>query len=298
MSLRIHQHGTQIEGQSCHMYTRNEVLLSIESVSMRYGDLTVLDNINVQIRNLQCAQQTHTAGQVIAFLGPSGCGKTQLLRIIAGLQDATEGGVYMDPDRKPVKKGMSGVVFQKYPLFGHRSVLSNLVVAGQMAGMTDARAKEHAMELLTMFELDQSINKYPAELSGGMQQRVAISQQLMNMDGANQTYTRMMLMDEPFAALDPRNTLKTCNLIRKVADMHDTNTIIVVTHDLRAALMIGDIVWVMGRDRDANGKVCSGGKIIREIDLIDEGLTWHPDIEQLPAFGRIERELSAMFHTL
>lgn len=281
------------------MYDRTETLLSIDGVSMSYGDTKVLDNINLKIRNLVCTSDTsRTTGQVIAFLGPSGCGKTQLLRIIAGLQQPTVGGVFMDPDRKPIRKGMSGVVFQKYPLFGNRTVMGNLLLAGELAGMKSDAAKTHAMELLTMFELDQSIHKYPAELSGGMQQRVAISQQLMNMDGPNQTYTRMMLMDEPFAALDPRNTRKTCTLIRKVADLHDTNTIVVVTHDLRAALQIGDIVWVMGRDRDANGKVCSGGKIIREIDLVNEGLTWQPDIEQLPAFIRIERELSAMFHTL
>lgn len=282
-----------------HRYERNEVLLDIRNVSMRYGQNTVLEDINVQVRNLQCTSHAEqTTGQVIAFLGPSGCGKTQLLRIIAGLQEPTEGGVFIDPDGKPAKKGMSGVVFQKYPLFGHRTVLSNLLLAGTMAGMKEDEAKHHAMELMTLFELEPAINKYPAELSGGMQQRVAISQQLMNMDGPNNTYTRLMLMDEPFAALDPRNTRTTCTRIRKVADMHDTNTIIVVTHDLRAALMIGDIVWVMGRDRDAQGKVCSGGKIVRQLDLIDEGLTWHPDIEQQPNFIRIERELAAMFHIL
>lgn len=281
------------------MYTRDELLLNIENVSMKYGDHTVLENINVNIRNLKCVSNPHqTTGQVIAFLGPSGCGKTVLLRIIAGLQSASTGRVSMDPDQKPVKKGMTGVVFQKYPLFANRTVLSNLTLAGSLAGMNDKNAKEEAMRLLHMFELEESTEKYPVQLSGGMQQRVAISQQLMNMNGPNQTYTRMMLMDEPFAALDPRNTQKTCKLIRQVADMHDTNTIVVVTHDLRAALQIGDIVWVMGRDRDSQGKVCSGGKIVKELDLINEGLTWHPDIEQLPAFIRIERELAAMFHTL
>jgi len=280
------------------MYSRDEVLLSIEGVSMSYEGNQVLKPINLQIRNLHVEDQSQIAGQVIAFLGPSGCGKTQLLRIIAGLQKPTTGGVYMDPDRKPMQEGMAGVVFQKYPLFGHRTVLSNLILAGQLGGMDSTKARTHAMELLAMFELDQAINKYPGELSGGMQQRVAISQQIMNLDGSNQTHTRLMLMDEPFAALDPRNTIKTCNLIRKVADMHDTNTIIVVTHDLRAALQIGDIVWVMGRDRDANGKVCSGGQIVKEYDLIAHGLTWHPEIDTLPQFSALEREIARMFQTL
>ncbi len=83
-----------------------------------------------------------------------------------------------------------------------------------------------------------------------------------------------------------------------MADLHDTNTIIVVTHDLAAALCIGDIVWVMGRDRDKDGKVCSGGKIVKELDLVNAGLTWQPDIDTLPAFAELQRELSGMFGTL
>lgn len=280
------------------MYSRNEVLLSIEDVTQRYGKNEVLSNINVQVRNLQNTDANIVAGQVIAFLGPSGCGKTQLLRIIAGLQEPTTGGVFIDPDRKDIERGMAGVVFQQYPLFDHRTVEGNLMLAGELAGMTQKKAQSHAKDLLAMFELDSTGSKYPKELSGGMRQRVAICQQLMNMDGQNQTHTRLMLMDEPFAALDPRNTIKTCKLIRKVADMHDTNTIIVVTHDLRAALSIADILWVMGRDRDENGKVCSGGKIVKEYDLVNAGLTWHPEIDTLPAFAELERELSAMFHYL
>lgn len=280
------------------MYSRNEVLLSIEGVTQRYGKNEVLSNINVQVRNLQNTDANIVAGQVIAFLGPSGCGKTQLLRIIAGLQEPTTGNVLIDPDRKEIKRGMAGVVFQQYPLFDHRTVESNLMLAGELAGMTQKKAQSHAKDLLAMFELDSTGSKYPKELSGGMRQRVAICQQLMNMDGQNQTHTRLMLMDEPFAALDPRNTIKTCKLIRKVADMHDTNTIIVVTHDLRAALSIADILWVMGRDRNEHGKVCSGGKIVKEYDLVNAGLTWHPEIDTLPAFAELERELSGMFHYL
>lgn len=221
-----------------------------------------------------------------------------MLKIIAGLLAPTVGCVKIDPDAKPIKRGMTGVVFQKYPLFCHRTVFGNLTLAGEMAGMTYLGAKEKADYYLDLFELSTASDKYPVELSGGMQQRVAISQQLMNMDGQSATYTRLMLMDEPFAALDHRNTRKTCQLIRRVADLHDTNTIIVVTHDISAALCIGDIVWVMGRDRDKDGKVCSGGKIVKEFDLINAGLTWQPEIDTLPAFAELRRELAGMFQTL
>lgn len=282
-------------------YTRDEILLSIEGVCQVYGSHEVLRDINIKIRNLHSTggeATTKQPGQVVAFLGPSGCGKTQLLRIIAALQSPTVGKVTIDPDAKPIKRGMTGVVFQKYPLFGHRTVFGNLALAGELAGMTYLGAKEKAKYYLDLFELSEHLNKYPVELSGGMQQRVAISQQLMNMDGQSATYTRLMLMDEPFAALDHRNCRKTCSLIRKVADLHDTNTIIVVTHDISAALCIGDIVWVMGRDRDKDGKVCSGGKIVKEFDLINAGLTWQPEIDTLPAFAELRRELAGMFQTL
>jgi len=280
------------------MYTRDEVLLSIDNVSQSYGDHEVLSNISVKIHNLHRTDGTHTAGQVVSFLGPSGCGKSQLLRIIAGLQRPTEGQVTIDPDGKPVRKGICGVIFQKYPLFMHRTVMGNLKLAGKLAGLSTPQATEQATQLLETFDLENCGHKYPGELSGGMQQRVAIAQQLINMGGDSPTLTRMILMDEPFAALDPRNTYKTCKLLRKVADLHDTNTIIVVTHDIRAALSVGDIVWVMGRDRDAAGKVCSGGKIVKELDLVNQGLTWHPDVESLPDFVRLNKEINEMFHTL
>lgn len=280
------------------MYSRGEVLLSLENVVQSYGDHEVLSNVSVRVHNLHSSDTTRTTGQVIAFLGPSGCGKTQLLRIISGLQRPTGGAVFIDPDRKPIKKGMCGVVFQRYPLFMHRTVLGNLVLAGKMAGLDNNTARTKSLELLENFKLGGSGAKYPGELSGGMQQRVAICQQLINMEGAGQTYTRLILMDEPFAALDPHNTHKTCKLIRKVADLHDTNTVIVVTHGIRAALSIGDVVWIMGRDHDASGKVCSGGKIMQELDLAEHGLAWHPEVESQPEFIRLNTEINNMFHTL
>lgn len=284
-------------------YTRDEVLLSVHDITQRYGDVEVLSHVSVDIHNLRCSSDVSACvGQVVAFLGPSGSGKTQLLRIIAGLQEPTSGLVAIDPEGILIKRGMAGVVFQRYPLFNHRTVMGNLLLAGKLAGMDYDKALEHSQRYLAMFELAGACHKYPGELSGGMQQRVAICQQLINMDGAQVPSqvikTRLLLMDEPFAALDHRNTKKTCKLIRQVADMNDLNTIIVVTHDIHAALCIGDIVWVMGRDRDANGQVCSGGKIVKEYDLVNAGLTWQHDIDRLPAFSELQRELSEMFDTL
>jgi hypothetical protein len=99
-------------------------------------------------------------------------------------------------------------------------------------------------------------------------------------------------------ALDPKNTHRVCRLIRKVADLSEKNVIVVVTHDIRAAIAVADMVWVMGRERDANGQPISGGRILHELELAQQGLAWHEDIYAMPEFIQLETELSAMFQTL
>lgn len=277
---------------------RDEVLLNIDHVSKSYGSKEVLSDVTVQIRDLHCSDATKVCGQVVAFLGPSGAGKSQLLQIIAGLEAPTSGNVFLDSEARPVRAGMVGVVFQRYPVWNHRRVLGNLQLAGELAGMTSKQALDRGQQYLDMFDLAGDAGKYPAELSGGMQQRLAIIRQLMSLDGPHAHDTRLLLMDEPFAALDIKNTRRACKLIRSVADLNDKTTIIVVTHDLRAALSVADTMWVMGKDRDAAGKSISGGKIVREIDLVECGLTWSPDIYSMPEFLRLEADLAEMFQTL
>lgn len=279
-------------------YSRDEILLTIDNVTKKYGQTEVLSGVSAQIRDLHSTDAGRIVGQVVAFLGPSGVGKSQLLQIIAGLEPPTSGGVFLDGDKRAVRSGMVGVVFQRYPVWNHRKVLGNLMLAGELAGMTERGARARANEYLQMFDLSTDGDKYPAELSGGMQQRLAIARQLISLDGPCAREMRLLLMDEPFAALDPKNTRKVCKLIRSVADLNDKNTLVIVTHDLRAALSVADMVWVMGKDRDLAGRSTSGGKIIREIDLVERGLTWHPDIELMPEFLSLEAELAQMFQTL
>jgi ABC-type nitrate/sulfonate/bicarbonate transport system ATPase subunit len=279
-------------------YSRDDVLLRIDHVTKRYGDKEVLSDISAEVRDLHCSEAGRIVGQVLAIIGPSGVGKSQLIQIIAGLERPTIGGVFLAGDTHPVKPGSVGVVFQKYSVWNHRRVIGNLQVAGEMSGMTSKQAEERGRYYLDLFDLEGDAARYPAELSGGMQQRLALARQLMNLDGPRSHCSRLMLMDEPFAALDPKNTRKVCGLIRTVADLDDKNTLIVVTHDLRAALSAADLLWVMGRCRDVSGKPISGGKIVRELDLAQMGLTWHPDIYAMPEFMALESELSQMFQTL
>lgn len=279
-------------------YSRDEVLLKIDNVTKRYGTKEVLSGVDVQIRDLHCSEAGRIVGQVVAFLGPSGTGKTQLLQIIAGLEAPTLGRVLLDGDQKPVHRGMVGMVFQRYPVWNHRRVMKNLTIPGELAGMSASSATSRATEYLEAFGIAADVHKFPGELSGGMQQRVAIIRQLMSMDGPKAHPTRLLLMDEPFSALDLNNTQKTCKVIRRVADMDDKTTVIVVTHDIRAALCVADTVWLMGRDRDAAGCPTSGGKIKREIDLAQMELAWHPELMHTPAFQEIEAEIAAAYRCL
>jgi len=260
---------------------RNEVLIDVAGVSQRYGAKEVLADVNLQIHNLHV--DGRTSGQVVAIVGPSGSGKTQLMRIIAGLQKPTTGTVTING--VPVRKGMCGFVFQRYPLFGHRTVMSNLELSGRLAGLSATDAKQKATEYLEMFRLLDSSGKYPAELSGGMQQRVAIARQMIGLDG-HVDGIRVLMLDEPFSALDYANTRKTATMLRNVADLHDTNTLFVTTHDLRTGLALADFVVLMGF-REKGGP----GRIVRTWDLVTEGLTWQPEVEEMPRFREILKEL-------
>jgi NitT/TauT family transport system ATP-binding protein len=279
-------------------YTRDEPLLTAANVTKRYGSVEAVSGLNFTLRDLHCSDQGRCVGQVCALLGPSGVGKTVCLRMLAGLEVPTSGTVTLDDDPKPVRAGMVGVVFQGYMLRHNRSVMSNLVVAAKLGGMKPADAETAARGYLEVFGLQNEGAKYPVELSGGMRQRVSIARSLIRMDGPNAPKMKVLLMDEPFSALDPNNTALTCQLIRKIADTGEKNTILVVTHDMRAALSVADMIYVLGRDRDANGKPCSGGKIVREMDVANCEFSWHPDSHSSAAFIQTQAELSGMFATL
>src|SRR5205814_292625 len=119
--------------------------------------------------------------------------------------------------------------FQNYPLLRHRTVLSNLELAGAANGMARGDARKRALELLERFCLAERARFYPAQISGGQRQRVAIAQQLMHPK-------HLLLMDEPFSGLDPAALEQVMHLVVEVANMDELNTILIVTHDIRAAM--------------------------------------------------------------
>ncbi len=266
-----------------------ETVLKVEGVSLELGGKQILRGVNAEIKNIH--RPGMEQGQVVGLLGPSGMGKTQLFRILSGLNYPDSGSVKVTEQGIEVRAGMVGVVAQQYPLFRHRTVLGNLVVAGKQAGLGAEEAANKAKELLARFNLAEHGDKYPAQLSGGMRQRVAIAQQFMCSD-------YFLLMDEPFSGLDPLALDQMCDFICEMAGTDELKTFIVVTHDIEAAITVCDTIWLLGRERDAEGKPIPGAFIKHSIDLIARGLAWREDIREQPQFQLLVNEIRDLFRSL
>ena len=270
-------------------YSLGKTLLKIENVCLEYDGRPVLKNVNGEVRDIIVPGRVQ--GQVVGFLGPSGCGKTSLFRIIAGLNQPTSGRVSVNGFDRPVRAGEVGVVSQSYPLFEHRTVLGNLMLGAKQKEKDSQVAHNKVMALLNEFGLEDKFSLYPAQLSGGQRQRCAIIQQILCSE-------HFLLMDEPFSGLDLLMLEKTCELITKVADMDDLNTIIVVTHDVTAACSVADHLWLMGRDSDSNGNKLPGSRIVKEYNLIERDLCWQPGIITTAPFMDFVREVKEEFRRL
>jgi polar amino acid transport system ATP-binding protein/sulfate transport system ATP-binding protein len=170
-------------------------------------------------------------------------------------------------------------------------VLGNLVIAGTRAGLDHGEAVRKANDLLARFKLEDAASKYPAQLSGGQRQRVAIAQQVMGS-------TKFLLMDEPFSGLDLVQIQRVVDLIHEVASADEHNTIIVVTHDISAAIEVADTLWLLGRDRDPQGQIIPGARVQAHFDLIEKGLAWRRGITETPEFLALRREVRERFPTL
>ena len=270
-------------------YMINEELVKVEGVTFGYDGVPVLRDVNATIFNL--SRPGVEQGQVVGFLGPSGCGKSTLCKILAGLLKPQQGQVMIGAPPHPVQAGEVGMVWQSYPLLDHRTVMKNLLIAARKAGMNSKDAAEKAGHYLELFGLTEHGEKYPIQLSGGQRQRVAIVQQLL----CSEHY---LVMDEPFSGLDPTMKNKVCTLISSIALQHEQTTIIVVSHDIRAAARVSDQLWLMGRDRDDNNRTVPGAYIKHTYDLAAEGLCWAPDIHLTPEFHAMTDDVERAFDEL
>lgn len=254
-------------------YINKGPLIQIKDLNLVLDGKQILRNLNAEVDDISRPDHPEIKqGQIVAFGGPSGIGKSQLSLCLAGLQKPNSGEILIGPTAKPVKAGDVGFVTQDSAIFMHRSVLSNLTIAGRLAGLSKKDANEKAMFYLKQFGLEKDKNKYPKSLSGGQRQRLAISQQFISS-------SHYIIMDEPFASLDILNKQIVCNQLIELSQLDELNTFVVISHDIPSMLAISDVAWFMGRDRDEKGNIIPGAYIKHTFDLKDTGydLCWKDD---------------------
>lgn len=205
--------------------------LKVENISKCFSGKIVLKNVNLDI----------TEGEFICILGPSGCGKTTLLRIIAGLENADCGKIYMDGrdcTGLPASKRNYGIVFQSYALFPNMTVEQNVLFGLQGQKQLDKKQKrEKAAEVLKLVDLNEHGKKYPNQLSGGQQQRTALARAIV-------LSPQFLLLDEPLSALDAKVRSRLRVELKKIQRQLGITTIM-VTHDQEEALTMADRIVVM-----------------------------------------------------
>jgi NitT/TauT family transport system ATP-binding protein len=264
-------------------------LIRFDGVSVKYpgdngGEKVVLNDITLRVR----------AGEFVTLVGPSGCGKSTALRMILGSQAPTLGEVSVDGAKVERVGRDRGIVFQKYSLFPHCTVLENIALGGILEDTTISQRFGHlpayfrarrrheaqALQLLENIGLaaDDAL-KYPHELSGGMQQRVAIAQALL-------MKPKVLLMDEPFGALDDRTRSSMQRFIVEQWQNHKM-TVFFVTHDLEEAVFLGTRIMALSQYwSEGDGNPALGAKIVADRRIVPP----HPRSDKFrytPAFNEM-----------
>ncbi|WP_336165419.1 ABC transporter ATP-binding protein [Acinetobacter ursingii] len=207
------------------------IILEMQNLSQRFQhgktERTILNQINLKIHKRE----------FVCVIGPSGCGKSTLSRIVAGLDDYSSGEVLVDGERVDGPCPERGMVFQGYTLFPWKTVKENVMFGPLMRGASQAAAESVAREWINIIGLEKYENQCPHQLSGGMKQRVAIARALVN-------EPKILLMDEPFGALDPYTRQK---MQRHLMDLWQNIdiTILFVTHDMDEAILLADRIVVL-----------------------------------------------------
>ncbi|WP_312512193.1 sulfate ABC transporter ATP-binding protein [Massilia sp.] len=212
--------------------------IEVQHIRKQFGQFTALDDVSLQFPD----------GELTALLGPSGCGKTTLLRIIAGLEHPDSGAVLLDgqdSSHRHVRERQVGFVFQHYALFKHMTVFENVAfglrVKPRKERPSEDQIRDKVKKLLELVQLDWIADRYPPQLSGGQRQRIALARALA-------VEPRVLLLDEPFGALDAKVRKELRRWLRRLHDeLHVTS--IFVTHDQEEALEVADQVVLMNKGR-------------------------------------------------
>ncbi len=208
--------------------------IQIKNISKRFGNFVALDNVSLDVPD----------GSLVALLGPSGSGKTTLLRIIAGLEFPDQGSVLnreRDITHRTARSRKVGFVFQHYALFRHMTIADNIGYGLRVRGVRRAERQARVAELMKLIRLEGFESRYPAQLSGGQRQRVALARALA-------ARPKVLLLDEPFGALDAKVRQELRQWIRRLHDEIQVTSIF-VTHDQEEAFEVADHVVVMSNGR-------------------------------------------------
>ncbi len=234
--------------------------VTVKHLWKEYAGQVVLENVNLQIKD----------HEFVTIVGASGCGKTTFLKMLLGVETPSRGEFLIDGTPLPGEPGPDrGIVFQRYSLFPHLTVMENLLIGlelhgapllGRLFGARRRLALDKALPLLEAIGLRSAADKYPAQLSGGMQQRLSIAQSVI-------CEPKILLLDEPFGALDPGITSDMHRLILQLWNTHKM-TIFMVTHDLKESFELGTRLLVFDKVRvDAQSPEAFGATITYNIPL-------------------------------
>ena len=244
--------------------------LLVQNLCKRFGDKTVLEDINFSIQS----------GEFVTFVGSSGCGKSTLLRLIAGLDHPSGGRIHVDGSPVEGPGPDRGMVFQKYSLYPWLTAADNVAFGMRLQGMTSADVRDRTAYFLEVVGLQDAATKLPRELSGGMQQRVAIARALA-------TNPSVLLLDEPFGALDLQIRETMQEFLLQLWQRTGL-TVLLITHDVEEALVLAQRVHVLAPNP---------GRIIRSLEVTLN----KSDLDQLRLSGeflQLRRSLSGSLRQL
>ncbi len=249
-------------------------MIEAKNLWKQYGDNVVLERMNVRVN----------AGEFITMVGTSGCGKSTFLKMLLGMESPSSGELLLDGKPIPNEPDQSrGIVFQQYSVFPHLTVLQNVVLArefeqsrwlGKLFGSAKRRAEDEAKALIDTVGLTPALQRYPHELSGGMKQRLAIAQALIRRP-------RILLLDEPFGALDPGIRADMHQLVLKLWQEHQL-TVFMVTHDLSEGFYLGTRLWVFDKlRRDNQAPTAYGANITYDLPITRQKVVVPKDLQAL-----------------
>lgn len=208
--------------------------IKFKNVTKTFGDTRVVDDLSLEIDR----------GEFVVLLGPSGCGKTTTLRILAGLETATSGDIYIDDERindVPTQHRDLAMVFQSYALYPHMTIAENIAYPLRVRKLDKAERTKRVNSVAAMLEIESLLDRKPRQLSGGERQRVALARAIVR-------EPRAYLMDEPLSNLDARLRVQMRGELKRLQHQLGTTTIY-VTHDQAEAMTLASRVAVMKRGR-------------------------------------------------